>query len=399
MSEHTATIEPHVDTPLNGPVVLWLTGYPGSGKTWLGDYLEHAQQFVHVDGDAIMLSQVQEDKDLTAGIIKAFYSYWLQGRPAPEDCWVPYYTKLCSLITAARAANPKRHIVCTFSTYPRLVRDFVRTQIPEVTFLLLKVDKDNVLDRLVERNTHAARAFETDIDVFTRKQCTSELSKSCPDLVAALAEDPMDWRKVCRLQMATLLNGFELAGTPPVPYTQEADDSARAQPQTAATGATAATAAAAAPAVVPEPCTYTLDSSDVGRGPDGCGIARTVHRIVGLGAVRPFAIGVDGDGHVTVVEDITSPVLEIGGGSGALGMRTPAETAAAAATAEVEALRAMAASISRINYARWERACAAAKQPLSPTTTEGADGAGDGSPVSGCSEAQGEGERHVEEAE
>eukprot|EP01061_Rhynchopus_euleeides_P008075 TRINITY_DN17120_c1_g1_i2.p1 TRINITY_DN17120_c1_g1~~TRINITY_DN17120_c1_g1_i2.p1 ORF type:complete len:293 (+),score=133.61 TRINITY_DN17120_c1_g1_i2:51-881(+) len=105
--------------------VVWLTGRPGAGKTFTGDYLCVKQGFVHVDGDANMRTADQGDKEKTAGTVQAFGS-WFKGETCDDALWRPYFTLVCERVAAAAAANPGKDLVVTFSNYRGETREYCR---------------------------------------------------------------------------------------------------------------------------------------------------------------------------------------------------------------------------------------------------------------------------------
>ena len=55
---------------------MWIGGRSGAGKSFTGDYLNVVCDFVHIDGDCCFHSDDPIQKDLTANLIKCYYSYW-----------------------------------------------------------------------------------------------------------------------------------------------------------------------------------------------------------------------------------------------------------------------------------------------------------------------------------
>ena len=68
-----------------------ISGCSGAGKSFTGDYLEMLFGFNHVDGDKFMLSTEPVHKELAKNLTKAFYDYWFDEKPAPQELWEPYY--------------------------------------------------------------------------------------------------------------------------------------------------------------------------------------------------------------------------------------------------------------------------------------------------------------------
>ena len=48
--------------------VVWVSGNPGAGKSFVGDYLQRYAGFFHIDGDEPMRSKVEAEKQLWANL-------------------------------------------------------------------------------------------------------------------------------------------------------------------------------------------------------------------------------------------------------------------------------------------------------------------------------------------
>jgi len=131
-------------------MIVWLTGCTSAGKTWLGDFLQHYHNWIHIDGDRRIVLQMEEE--VTTNLFKSFYEYWFEYKEAPLELWVPYFQELCDRIAEAHKVNPASNIVLSFSTYPRVVRDFVRKEVKkltgeDLTMILLEMSKDDYVRR------------------------------------------------------------------------------------------------------------------------------------------------------------------------------------------------------------------------------------------------------------
>ena len=131
-------------------MIVWITGRTTAGKTWLGDFLQHYHGWVHVEGDKVL--HTRRDSAISKNLHAAFLEYWLKLKPAPFELWSDYYKNLCNQVLEIVNGKTESNIVVTFSTYPRLVRDFVREQIKESTgqdliFILLEVSEEEYLKR------------------------------------------------------------------------------------------------------------------------------------------------------------------------------------------------------------------------------------------------------------
>ena len=153
-----------------GPRIVWLSGCSGAGKTFLADYLERvparADAFTHVDGDALMFSAEPADRELTANF-RAAFAYWFKEEPAPPHLWQPYYAAACARARAAAAAAAAADAgsgAClggagvSLTVFPREVRDFLRAELPEHVFILLRVPPDELVRRARQRFAAYAEA-------------------------------------------------------------------------------------------------------------------------------------------------------------------------------------------------------------------------------------------------
>lgn len=125
--------------------VVWLSGNSGAGKTFVGDALERMAAFKHIDGDELFFSEDPADQALFARLVESF-SFWFEGRPAPPELWHPYYTRQCGRVRAALAEGHTR-VCVSLTVYHRETRDFLRAQLPNHTFLLLRCSQEELIRR------------------------------------------------------------------------------------------------------------------------------------------------------------------------------------------------------------------------------------------------------------
>jgi len=135
--------------------VVWLSGNSGAGKTFTGDYLERCAGFKHIDGDELYWSTTSEEKGLFASLVKAF-NFWFEGNPAPIELWHPYFHSVLSRVRAASAAHTD--VCISLTVYHRETRDFLRAQLPEHTFVLLRVSAPELIRRARVRFTEYAKS-------------------------------------------------------------------------------------------------------------------------------------------------------------------------------------------------------------------------------------------------
>lgn len=148
-------------------LVVWLSGNSGAGKTFTGDALAHLAGFAHIDGDELMWSQEPTEKALWGGLIAAF-GHWFEGRPAPAELWQPLYALQCARVRAALAAGHPR-VVVSLTVYHRETRDFLRRELPEHVYVLLRCGREELVQRARTRFAeYAASRGETVAAAFER---------------------------------------------------------------------------------------------------------------------------------------------------------------------------------------------------------------------------------------
>ena len=107
-------------------MIVWITGPATTGKTWLDDFLQHYQGWVHVEGDRPQ--HIKKDSAITQNLLVAFFGYWVKLKPAPFKFWPDCYQSLCNEILQIFKEDKGANIVLTFAAYLRVVRDFAREQ-------------------------------------------------------------------------------------------------------------------------------------------------------------------------------------------------------------------------------------------------------------------------------
>jgi gluconate kinase len=131
--------------PAPAPLVVWLSGNSGAGKTFTGDALQALAGFHHLDGDELMWSQDPAEKALWAGLVAAF-AHWFEGRPAPPEQWQPLFALQCARVRAALAAGHAR-VVVSLTVYHRETRDYLRAHLPGHVFVLLRCGREELVRR------------------------------------------------------------------------------------------------------------------------------------------------------------------------------------------------------------------------------------------------------------
>lgn len=144
------------------PRIVWLSGNSGSGKTFAGDGLALLAGFHHMDGDELFFSSDPEDRALFGKLIEAF-GFWFEGRPAPRALWEPYYARQCARVRAALAAG-HADVAISLTVYHRETRDYLRAQLPEHTYVLLRCSPAELIRRARVRFAEYARSREQSVE-------------------------------------------------------------------------------------------------------------------------------------------------------------------------------------------------------------------------------------------
>lgn len=129
--------------------IVLISGCPGSGKTFVGDYLEMMGGFSHVDGDTFFLSKDPEQAKLKNNLLEAHTHYWIEKKSAPGELWKPYYQELFGFIEKAHEKNS--NVVVSGVVLQREVRDYWRLQFPEHVFIFLALPENELVARRIRR--------------------------------------------------------------------------------------------------------------------------------------------------------------------------------------------------------------------------------------------------------
>lgn len=134
-----------------------ISGCPGAGKSFFGDYLEMTAGFSHIDGDIFFFSREPEHTKFKNNLLQAHVHYWNEKKTAPSELWKPYYQELFDLIEKAH----KKHsnVVISAIALRREVRDYWRLQFPEHVFILLALAENELVARRIKR-LEAIAAFQ-----------------------------------------------------------------------------------------------------------------------------------------------------------------------------------------------------------------------------------------------
>ena len=103
--------------------ILWVSGRPTSGKTWVGDYLLHHHDWHHLDGDEQFF--LQPHGDTVQMYNQAREDYQFKGKSAPAQLWMPFLSNICEQAMEMRK-NISTNMVITMGLFSREQADFVR---------------------------------------------------------------------------------------------------------------------------------------------------------------------------------------------------------------------------------------------------------------------------------
>ena len=127
--------------------VVWVFGYPCSGKTFNGDYLA-SQGWVNIDGDWPLRSS---DPTVTADwrCLMMVIMKWTNGvtdlSEEETKAWHKHHRILCE--KALEVTKTGKDAIISFVCYKKIVRDFCRTLIPDIEFIHIHVDTDILLPK------------------------------------------------------------------------------------------------------------------------------------------------------------------------------------------------------------------------------------------------------------
>lgn len=143
-------------TRSSGNSILWVTGYPGCGKTTVGDYLAKYAGYVHVDvDDDFMLTRFKDgkpdpDDKILAAYLKSWGDFFSDKTPSSDD-FGPFLELVCNRILSLRKEQigggaHGAKIVVTQGMH-RVGRDFVRRRVPEIVFIGLAASVEKKMKR------------------------------------------------------------------------------------------------------------------------------------------------------------------------------------------------------------------------------------------------------------
>ena len=140
--------------------IVWITGYPGCGKTTAGDYLEACHGYTHIDVDShFMFPRYKEgkpdpdDPDL-AGYLKSWKEFFIGGTPSSEN-FGPFLELVLNKAKQLLVENKDARIVITQGMH-REGRDWFTKRLEDETgqpifFVGLAASVEKKIQRLREK--------------------------------------------------------------------------------------------------------------------------------------------------------------------------------------------------------------------------------------------------------
>lgn len=177
--------------------ILWVTGYPGCGKTTVGDYLaKYGDGYVHVDvDDDFMLARFIDgkpnpDHKILTAYLKSWGDFFSDKAPSSDD-FGPFLELVCNRILSLRKEQIDSgaygaKIVVTQGMH-RVGRDFVGKRIPEIFFIGLAAS--------VEKKMERARIKMDNLFPISAGRSHGEVFEERTGLKYTAQNFEMDWRE------------------------------------------------------------------------------------------------------------------------------------------------------------------------------------------------------------
>lgn len=140
------------DSKVANKEVVYLVGFPSSGKTFTGDYLA-TRGWCHVDGDMGNQTddvKVREKFGKLAG--KEMTECMMEGKPVPTSLWHPYFLHLIGEVKKALKKCDK--VVLSFAVCGMFggEEELMRKHFPNIKFIYVQCDKEILVERFYQRN-------------------------------------------------------------------------------------------------------------------------------------------------------------------------------------------------------------------------------------------------------
>jgi len=137
---------------MTGGQVLFIAGFPSSGKTFMGDYLA-TRGWEHVDGDLIANPEAKaKGSDEKVAAMWAAMQKVFKGCDVQSEEWVPYYDLLIELTKKARETN--KDVVLSYAICGIFggEKELLKKHFPDINFVNVKVDHAELIKRFWERH-------------------------------------------------------------------------------------------------------------------------------------------------------------------------------------------------------------------------------------------------------
>lgn len=131
--------------------IIWISGRPTSGKSWVGDFLQEQHGWFHLDGDE--QHYLQPDSEANKLYAQADYIKG-KGHPAPQELWAPFLTNIYkqALDVMSRISSD---IVVTRGFHDKVQAEFVRCLFQHskvsIKFVELRVSDEEFVLRYKKR--------------------------------------------------------------------------------------------------------------------------------------------------------------------------------------------------------------------------------------------------------
>lgn len=165
--------------------LVWVTGAPGTGKTTLGNAFKERKQWLHYDGDMFthggnpivdtgipteeMLAK--RDPELTRvymAMVQNGYQAHVAGKNPPLSAFIPFHDVMCADVLRVWQSSNKS-IIVTQPVYPKQVREYISSKIPNVEWIVLNDVANGAVERKVVQTKSAAAAENKTLSEFLAK--------------------------------------------------------------------------------------------------------------------------------------------------------------------------------------------------------------------------------------
>ena len=154
--------------------LVWVTGWPGTGKSTCGDYLASCG-FAHIDVDADFMYPAR-GKGPVGGWRSSWMDFFAGKEPSTAE-FGPFLKDVCERVLELREADAGQKIVITQSLH-RPGRDYVRQQLGVVFFIGLTASDEKIAARLMYKEQRYYSLMGQDLAAAFKARTGEELSKA-----------------------------------------------------------------------------------------------------------------------------------------------------------------------------------------------------------------------------